>query len=612
MPAQTSAAGRPGGAPHAGFALETCLGRVGPGLPDQDDARRDRLTRIGWGSQRAVRLCPARKGQLRGVQDRTPALRSLGRNGRRAGTRTSSCAAIAGWRDPSGQTVASRSPQWVASLIESARARRCFSETAPSPPGAPLIGTVISTILAAARQCELLQKATLWGDRRMSITEDVTRGTLWRLVVIAGCAAVVAAGVVAAGGDGASMRMTAEATDEDSQAAASTPVTNRLQEDVSTASVVATAPKTEPATTPPMSSSVEQTVSVARPTVEAATSAVDVTAEAGDPAPGTAAAVAADADGLVALFEERCSAPGAVRTVALSPLIGGPVGSIVRGTGGSVLLDPPLPVGSYRVGYVSYDGPPVNQDRVAQDQPNEVWEIVFLRDRSREGVVGTVGPTADLVDGVGEVFETQWPAGAVTRIETSVEVTELAIRHAAPEDRSSVNSVQPVCINIFEDEPSLEDVLQVLGITDVVEVPYDGSDPGRITAGGSPGLFVLAEYTPRHAEISVLVSRDSGDEQVIPASTGNYGINRNVEDFEFSGAEDFSLAIDVPLPSGEAVRLYTDPARNPGGRQQVRAFRWPDGLEPWLFAFEADPTEQSDRDFQDVIIRLDYLSSTSP
>ncbi len=193
------------------------------------------------------------------------------------------------------------------------------------------------------------------------------------------------------------------------------------------------------------------------------------------------------------IFQRRCNVDGASRVVPLHPSLGGPVPSLARTMGSLVRLDEPIPPGSYRASYLAYDGYPGRQ---WVTQPEEVFEVLFLADETPDGILGTIGPTADLADEVREAFQFSWPPGAATTITTTRAANLLAVRNAAWPDAPSPNSVQPVCLILFEETPP-DDGITSCSAADLVARNEDatyGSTTGKLWSGSpTRNLFVLEQ-----------------------------------------------------------------------------------------------------------------------
>lgn len=304
----------------------------------------------------------------------------------------------------------------------------------------------------------------------------------------------------------------------------------------------------------------------------------------------------------IARYCDLTGGAGSYRSIPLNFAVGGRVGSLAAGTGSTITLDEPLPPGTYEATYLSYDG---YLGREWVYQPAEVWDVVFLAERTEAGILGAIGPTADLADGVAEAHQAQWPPDAVTSITTTADTNFLAIRNAAPLGASSANSVRPVCLNLYRiDAPDPDPDPQPDPACSTAEVAY--TNP-LATFGQTTGKLWIRSTT--HDLAAPAGGIPAGTYDLVGASYDGYD-GRSSETWEtdevwvaeFQSADGRVLAASQPsvdLPDGAGSEeaswagamgriTLTEPAARIVARHAASDDRAPNsvhpaciGLTPW-------------------------------
>ena len=148
-------------------------------------------------------------------------------------------------------------------------------------------------------------------------------------------------------------------------------------------------------------------------------------------------------------------------------------------------------------------------------------------------------------------------------------------------------------------EPSLLNIFATLGFTNLIEVPGETFPPGTYE------LTLLAEFSDGHAgnTISIYQTATSGFQVLISGAEGNVGftIFPIVKNFTRLEAEaPWGLALDTPA----GQRFFSEQARNSDGVSHVRIYKDQNNPGTYLIGFEDLPRDQSDQDFQDIILKL--------
>jgi hypothetical protein len=132
-----------------------------------------------------------------------------------------------------------------------------------------------------------------------------------------------------------------------------------------------------------------------------------------------------------------------------------------------------LEAGTYTVKTASWDG---YLARVNVTQPNEQWNV---ETRSGSTILGSVGPTTDIKDKVIEDMQTDTFTYALT---FDQHADTVAVTHAVYPDKSSANSVVPVCV-AFEKKPEVKEPWCEMS-----------SNPDTIDEGGSATITWNSEH----------------------------------------------------------------------------------------------------------------------
>jgi hypothetical protein len=145
-------------------------------------------------------------------------------------------------------------------------------------------------------------------------------------------------------------------------------------------------------------------------------------------------------------------------------------------------------------------------------------------------------------------------------------------------------------------EPSLTRILSSLGFTNRAETDRRRFPPGTYD------VQLLAEFTGGHAAqaISWYPAGSSDFTLLFSGAEGGAGLADPQPTRQFLSTSEFGLS----LKASSGNRFFTESSRNPGHDQQVRVFVDRSTPGAFLIGFEDQRHDDTDPDFQDVVLRL--------